>query len=149
MCWVGGGQVLMKKSVKNVLYQESPGVLEYSRYPGECETFQAFFTQIGHKLMSPCAQKRQTNVCMCSNDIYASRVTSISQMLPACTQAQGLPWQGSLLHFQTEFSDFQKSALLDVNGGLDTRAWLGPFLLKPWKLVFSLSKLSGLYPTES
>lgn len=112
------------------------------------ELFRHFFHSNSTQV-SPGAQKRQANVCVCSNDMYASRVTSISQMLRACAQAEGLPWQGPLLRFQTEFSDFQKSALLDVNGGLDTRAWLGPFLLKPWKLVFSLSKLGGLRPAES
>lgn len=60
-------------------------------------------------------KKRQADVRMCSDDIYASRVTSISQMLRACFKAQGIPWQGSHSVFRRNFSDFQKSALLDVN----------------------------------
>lgn len=141
-------QVLMKTFLKRfqmcyISNHQSPGIFKVSwRVWNFSGIFHSNSTQVNVTLCAKKADQRvhvvQWHIRLRCN-INLSNVTSLRSGS-----------RHSLARISAPFSDgiFRFSALLDVNGGLDTRAWLGPFLLKPWKLVFSLSKLGGLHPTE-
>lgn len=111
LCWV-----LIKNFLKRIqmCHNRNPGIFEGSWWVWKSNFSRIFHSNSFHPVCKK-KKKRQADVCMCSDDIYAPRVTSISQTLWACFKAQGIPWQGSRSVFRRNFSDFQKSALLDVN----------------------------------
>lgn len=114
-----------------LLFQKGISLLDYKRH----------IFSLSISSFHPSAERTDLYTHICSKDINVSQVTSISQMLWVCFEAQGIPWQESRSTFKRNFP-ISKSALLDLNKrpGPTCLALVTPFW-KSWGLVFSLARV--------